>query len=112
MSISTQPLSDPPSPPAKGVSITTLVLSLALAVTTTAAIVLAVVHLRQPAPAGGGGGSNPAAAVSGEEPLVQKETVAPQSRYTDTVYYPIPYASPPHIKLTSAKRQYDIVKQD
>ena len=109
MSISTQP---PPNPPTNGVSTMTLILSLALAVSITAAAVLAVVHFRQPAPGDSGGSGNPIAALFGDEPLVQKETVSPQSKYTDTVYYPIPYASPPHLKLTATKRQYDIVKQD
>ncbi|HEX5269067.1 MAG TPA: hypothetical protein VFW33_01205, partial [Gemmataceae bacterium] len=107
MSIAAQPLSGPAAPPPRGVSVTTLILSLALAVATTAAVVLAVLHLRRPA-AGGG----PIAAILGEEPLAQKDTVSPQSSYTGIVYYPIPYGSPPNLKLTSAKRQYDIVKQD
>jgi hypothetical protein len=89
MSISTQPLSNPPAPLAKGVSVTTLTLSLALAVSTTAAILLAVLHFRQPTPAGAGGGGA-LAAVFGDEPLVQKDTVSPQSKYTGIVYYPIP----------------------
>jgi hypothetical protein len=113
MSISTRPLPNPPVPPAKGVSVTTLVLSLALAVCATAAITLAVVHFRQPAlGVHGGGGGNLIAAVFGDEPLVQKDTVSPQSRYTGIVYYPTPFASPPNLKLTATKRQYDIVKQD
>jgi hypothetical protein len=112
MSISTQPLPSPPAPPAKGVSVTTLVLSVALAACAAAAITLAVVHFRQAAPAVHGGGGGVIAAVFGDEPLVQKDTVSPQSRYTGVVYYPIPYASPPNLKLTAQKRQYDIVKQD
>jgi hypothetical protein len=109
MSISPQPLPNAPGAPdpaAKGVSVTTLILSLALAVATTAAVVLAVLHFRQPASHVGGG------AVLGDEPLVQKDTASPQGKYTGIVYYPIPYASPPHLKLTAPKRQYDIVKQD
>jgi hypothetical protein len=121
MSISTQPLSDPHSPPAKGVSITTLILSLALAVSTTAAVCLAVLYFRHPADPGGMEGGGPLAAVlggqalvqkDGDEPLAQKDTVSPQTNHTGTVYYPIPYALPPNLKLAAPKRQYDIVKQD
>src|SRR5690348_133990 len=120
MSISTQPLSDPHSPPAKSVSVTTLILSLALAVSTTAAVCLAVLYFRHPAAPGGAGGGPLAAVFGGEppvqkdgyEPLVQKDAVSPQTNHTGTVYYPIPYASPPNLKLTASKRQYDIVKQD
>jgi hypothetical protein len=94
------------------VSVTTFVLSLALAVCATAAITLAAVHFRQTAPVPHGAGGNPIAAIFGDEPLVQKDTVSPQSHYTGIVYYPVPYASPPNLKLTATKRQYDIVKQD
>jgi hypothetical protein len=111
MSISTQPLPNPPAPPGKAGSVTTLILALALAVCATAAVIFAVLYFRQPAAPGGGGG-NPLAAVLGEEALVQKDTVSPQSKYTGIMFYPIPYASPPNLKLTAAKRQYDIVKQD
>jgi len=112
MSISTQPLPHLPAPPAKGISIATLILSLALAASTTAALILAVLYVRQPGPGAGGGGGGPLAAIFGEEPLVQKDTVSPQSKYTGIVYYPTPYGSPPNLKLTASKRQYDIVKQD
>ena len=112
MSISTQPLPAPPRPPRAGVSITTLLLSLALAVSVTAAVILAVLYFRQPGSASGGGGGGALAAIFGEEPLVQKDTVSPQSKYTGIVYYPTPYGSPPNLKLTASKRQYDIVKQD
>jgi hypothetical protein len=112
MSISTQPLPSPPAPPAKGVSVTTLVLSLAVAVCATAAITLAVLYFRQPTAGVHSAGGGPLAAVFGDEPLVQKDTVSPQSRYTGVIYYPVPYASPPNLKLTATKRQYDIVKQE
>jgi len=108
MSTSTQPASDHSAPSAKGVSVGTLILSLALAVSLTAASILAFLHFRQP---GNGGGGGPPVAI-GEGPLVQKDTVSPRSKFTGTVYYPIPYASPPNLKLTASKREYDIVRQD
>jgi hypothetical protein len=118
VSTSIQPA--PPSPPANGVSLATLCLSVALAVCATAAIILAVVHFRPTAPAaatGRGADSGRAearAAPSADEPLVQKDAVSPQGRLSDIVYYPTPYASPPNLKLTvtASKRVYDIVKQD
>jgi hypothetical protein len=112
MSISTEPASNPHSPPAKGVSFTTLVLSLALAVCATVAVVLAVIHFRQTPTAGGASGGSTPGAAPADEPFVQKDTVSPQSKYTGVVYYPLPYGSPPNLKLSSPKRQYDIVKQD
>jgi hypothetical protein len=114
MIISTQPTPSPAAPPAKGVSVTTLVFSLAVAVCATAAVVLAVVHFGRPAAAvvrGEGGGST-LAALLGDEPLVQKDTVSPQGSHTGVVYYPVRYATPPNLKFTATKRQYDIVKQD
>ena len=112
MSISTQPLPPMPSPPRRGISIATLILSLALAVSMTAVAILAVLYFRQPGSASGGGGGGALAAIFGDEPLVQKDTVSPQGKYTGIVYYPTPYASPPNLKLTAQKRTYDIVKQD
>jgi hypothetical protein len=44
--------------------------------------------------------------------LHQHDTVSPGSKSSGIVYYPIPFAAPPNLKITSAKRQYDIVKQD
>jgi hypothetical protein len=114
MSLSTQPIANSTVPPAKSVSLTILILSLALAVCATAAVILAVLHFRSVPPASGGSGGTPLAAL-GEEPYVQKDTVSPQkakSPLTGLVYYPMPYASPPNLKLTSSKRQYDIAKQD
>lgn len=106
MNTTTQPASDHPAPPAKGISVGTFILSLALAVSLTAASILAFLHFRQP-----GGGGGPAVAI-GAAPLVQKDTVSPQSKFTGIVYYPVPYASPPNLKLTASKREYDIVRQD
>ena len=67
----------------------------------TAAIILAVLYVR-PSTSGGGG----------EALLEQRGTVSPNSKPSGIVYYPSPYAAPPNLKVTSAKRQYDIVKQD
>jgi hypothetical protein len=96
--MSTQPTPSPPAPPSRGVSGTTLILSLAAVVCATAAIVLAVVHFW------------PGAAT--EALLEQRGTVSPQSMGAGVVHYPLPYAAPPNLKLISAKREYDIVKQD
>ncbi len=115
MSILTQPTANSTVPPAKSVSVNILILSLALAVCATAAVILAVLHFRPVAPATAGSGGTPLAAAPAEEPYVQKDIVSPQkekSPWTGIVYYPMPYALPPNLKLTSSKRLYDIVKQD
>jgi hypothetical protein len=86
-----------------------VVLLLALAgfvVSTLAAIVLAVLYFRHVTPFAG---------VGDGDSLVQKETVSPKSSFTGIVYYPVPYAAPPNLKLTTAQgfdTVYDIVKQD
>jgi hypothetical protein len=64
----------------------------------TAAIVLVAQHFWQ-------GGST-------ESLLEQRGAVSPKTTFSGIVYYPSPYGAPPNLKVTSAKRQYDIVKQD
>lgn len=102
MSTSAQPPNRAPAPAPRGVSPTTLILSLALAVCATAAIVLFVLYLRPP-----GSGSSAADGV-----LEQHDTVSPGSTPTGAVRYPIPFAAPPNLKITSPKRDYQILKQD
>ncbi len=46
-----------------------------------------------------------------EGPFEQKDTVAPRSRYTGTVYYPIPFASPPNLRLRCRQREYVVVRE-
>lgn len=92
-----QPAPNPPGPPRKRISATTLLLSLGLIVSTTAAIVFGVLYFRKPA---------------AEEVLEQRDTVSPQGKFTGTVNYPISYDSPPNLKLISAKREFEITKQD
>lgn len=103
----------PANPPARGISILTLILALALAVTTTAAVLLAVLHLtgssRVGTPASGVGGL--VAAVTGEGPLAQQGSVRTEEETTGVVYYPIPYASPPNLTLTSPQRRYTLLEQ-
>lgn len=48
----------------------------------------------------------------GEGPLLQTDSVAPRSRYTGTVYYPIPFAAPPNLKLICRPREYVVVRQN
>jgi hypothetical protein len=47
------------------------------------------------------------------EPFAQKGTI-PVKRFSDVVYYPIPYATPPNLTLTSKStdRSYTIARQD
>jgi hypothetical protein len=100
MSFTAQPPSNAPAP--RGVSATTLILSLALAVCATAAIVLAVLHFRHYE-----SGSGAADGV-----LVQHDTVSPGTTATGAVRYPVPFAAPPNLKITSPERDYNILKQD
>ena len=99
MSSSNQPTSTPPAPSNRRVSGTTLILSLALAVSTTAAIVLGVLYVTKPA-------------ANSEAPYEQHGTVSPKGKFSDVVIYAVPYRSPPNLKLTSAKRPFNIAKQD
>lgn len=99
MSIANEPTPTPPAPVGRGVSRTTLFLSLALAASTTAAIILGVLHFTKPAP-------------NGETPYEQHGTVSPRDKFTEDVIYAIPYRSSPNLKLSSAQRQFKITKQD
>jgi hypothetical protein len=112
MSIPAQPPATPPAMSGKTVTTPTLLLSLALAASVTAAIIFAVLYFRPPTTAAGAAtGSNPAGP-GADDLLVQKGTVSPGSHFTDLVYYEIPYASPPHLTLTTSKRQYTLLAQD
>jgi hypothetical protein len=82
--------------PARGVSMTTLILTAALTAATAAAVVLAALYFV--------GGAR--------KPGVQKDVVKPQGHPTGEVFYPLPYAAPPHLTLTAPHRTYSIVKQD
>ncbi len=85
---------NPPRP--RGVSVTTLILTVGLAAATTAAILLAVFYFIGAA----------------RKPGVQGDVVKTQGHPSGEVFYPIPYATPPHLTLTAPHRSYSIVKQD
>jgi hypothetical protein len=99
MSTSRQPMANLPIPTDRRVSGIILILSLALAMSTTAAIVLGVFFVTKPGP-------------NSEAPYEQHGAVSPKGKFTDAVIYAVPYRSPPNLKLTSAKRQFNIAKQD
>jgi hypothetical protein len=120
--MSDQIRSDPPTPPVapsfvlppRGVSRTTLLLSVLLTAAVTAAVVLGVIALRGGAGQTAPGPSDPSTTptlVKDGDVYVQKATVKPEGT-TGHVIYPMPYAVPPHLTLTSGKRKYTIVKQD
>jgi hypothetical protein len=99
--------------PTKNVSVTVLILAVLLTASSTAAIVLAVVHFGQPARV-----QEPAATVKHaeamqhtEDPFSQRGTIHPEGELTGIVYYPIPYATPPHLNLSPGRR-YSIARQD
>jgi hypothetical protein len=114
MSNSTQPMPSPPAQPSRGVSVAILILSLALAVCATSTIILGVLHFLPGKSVDLRTGVNAELPPkgSGESPMEQGGSVSPKSTFTGVVFYPIPYAAPPNLKITSAKREYDIVKQD
>ena len=115
--------------PNSGVSVPVLVLSVLLAIATTAAVVPWLRGGSQPpsnAVAAADTGlspqfippRNPPAAPDGApssvsiQPFTQKDTVSPGGHMTGQVYYPIPFSSPPNLKLTSGERRFDIAQQD
>src|SRR5262245_47843751 len=97
-----------PTPQRIGVSPAVLALSVLLPVATTAAVVLAL----RPAPQAGPAGQGLPDRAGPLEPLTQKDTVAPRDKLTGQVFYPVPFATPPNLKLKASKRVYEIVKQD
>jgi hypothetical protein len=112
MSTSIQSLPNPPAPPPRGLSATTLILALALAVFVASTIVLAVLYLRLESPGAAARGDAAPGAVANGAAMQQRDTVSPHSSYTGTVNYPLPYGAPPNLKLSAATREYEIVKQD
>src|SRR5262245_51847939 len=48
------------------------------------------------------------------EPFEQTDAISPGSKFTNQYFYPIPYASPPNLKLIcdDKKRVVEIVKED
>jgi hypothetical protein len=98
--------SNPSGQASKRVPSAVLLLSLALVVSTAAAIVFAVLYFTKPGP----GREGPV--VKQDTVLEQRDAVLPKGKFSDTVIYPIPYRTPPSLKLTSANRQFGISKQD
>jgi hypothetical protein len=98
--------SKPPAPTTvpRAVSIATLILSLLAATAATAAVVLSLAHSSAPRT----DNHLPADDVS---PFVQEGTVKPEGQAAGTVFYPLPYASPPHLSLSPGGR-YCLARQD
>lgn len=92
-----------------------LVLSVLLAAAATAAGVLGVLYLSNRSPGqaqgtpGSPAGGGPAAADAG--PHTQQGTVKPEGLGSGDVFYPVPYASPPHLTVGPGSR-YLVVRQD
>jgi hypothetical protein len=105
--MSSTPTPAPPTPP-RGVSFSTLILSALLALALTAAAFLAFLHFTT-------AGQTVAQALSlnpAPEPSTQRGTVSPRGQATGVVYYPFPFASPPHLDLACDKRDYIVTQQD
>jgi hypothetical protein len=70
-----------------------------LAVATTAALGFGFLHLTRPSDA------------AGEAPYVQGDTVSPGASLSGTVRYAVPYLTPPNLRLTCGKRQYEVIAE-
>jgi hypothetical protein len=86
------------------VSIATLFLSLLAAIAATAGVVLSFILPS----AGRTGDRSP---VDDVNPFVQEGTFKPEGQAVGTVFYSLPYASPPHLTLRPAAR-YCLARQD
>jgi hypothetical protein len=104
-----------PNRPA-GVSPAVLVLAVLLATALTAVGMLLVRPSPQAVeakpPASSELGNPVATAAVPVEPLAQRDVVSPKRAPFGQVYYPIPFAATPSLKLTASKRAYQIDKQD
>jgi hypothetical protein len=85
-----------------GVSPVVLVLSVFPAAAATGAAILA---LRPAGPRVGGREST-------DEPFTQKDTVSPRDHATGQVFYPVPFATKPNVKLASQGHDYEVVRED
>jgi hypothetical protein len=97
---------DPP-PARLGVSLGTLVFAGLFTVAASAAAALALLHFSpKPVP--------PAESVSPAQPFTQQGAVNADTAASTTVYYPVPFSSPPNLTLTtkSGGRKYAVVRQD
>jgi hypothetical protein len=89
-------------------------LTVLLAAAASAAVVLAILHF---SPRPGNGPTRPADGPiiqHADEPVVQKGDVTAEDAVSTSVFYAIPYHSPPHltIKTKSGSRKFAITRQD
>ncbi len=106
----------PPSRPGGRAVWAVLILAPLASVALSALLVLSILHFLAQVPTSAvanGLVGDPRLLRDVVEPFTQKGTVAVK-RFSDVVYYPVPYATPPHLTLTSrsADRSYMIARQD
>jgi len=111
-----EPVGVPQARPGRGAMLAVLVLTPLLSVALSALLVLSILHFlaRVPTSAVANGVvADPRLLRDIIEPFKQDGTV-PVKQHGGIVYYPIPYATPPHLTLTaqSPDRSYAIVRQD
>ncbi len=104
------------SPPGNRVLLALLILTPLVSIGLSVLLVLSILHFlaRVPSSAVANGTlADPRLLHDLVEPFSQKGTV-PVKRFGDVLYYPIPYATPPQLTLTSnaTDRSYAIVRQD
>ena len=66
-------------------------------------------------PGGGDGAGRPRGTIHvvvGEGPVGQKGVVSPKAEAAGQVFYPVPYAHPPNLKLSAPTRTYAVTRQD
>jgi len=84
-------------------------LLLLLATALGAVVAYAVLHNTGHAPGSHTEGAAPAVPPT---PHAQRGTIRTAGQVSGTVYYPLPYASPPHLNLTAPGNRYVVTKQD
>jgi hypothetical protein len=104
MSLAADPKPPLPTTASRAVSRAAQILSVLAVATATAAVVVSLM-LSSPRRTGD---LLPAADVN---PLVQQGAVKPEGQPAGTVFYPVPYATPPHLTLSPAAR-YCLARQD
>jgi hypothetical protein len=87
------------------------VLALLLAVGGVTAALLAVVYVANKLDSADKPKTGGVATLADSEPYTQQGTLKPEGQGSGLVYYPVPYASPPHLTLSPGSR-YLIVRQD
>src|SRR5579859_3546957 len=113
---STEPVPCPPKPPRTRLLWAVVILTPLVSIALSVLLVLSILHFLAQVPSSAvanGLVGDPQLLRDIVAPFAQKGTV-PVKRISDVVYYPVPYATPPNLTLTSKSpdRSYVIARQD